>query len=255
MKLKKFVLRKKSNHPQSLHYTNAHYKNPSIDNKDSSNISRNGILLRELNASSEIQNIQQYTNKLHPSKSACELCNGHKSARMLLNNITLREEIGKSIKRKTKPLSAKEIEQYHRRVFSNRERKMKAIPLFKNKIKNSAYTSLNELIHKTCFMEQTVRFMFNQVIDYKFKIKKKFYDEELMNNNNRCVKWLNKSRNGAMCGLSGGNKMDKKENGVSGVYVIKKNNSVDNINVTLHSKYPKLNSSAYSYKCKQMIYF
>jgi hypothetical protein len=253
MKLKKFVLRKKSNHPQSLPYTNAYYKNSSIDNKNSSNVSRNGILLRELNVSSEIQNIQQYTNKLHPSKSACELYKGHTSARMLLNNITLREEIGKNIKRKTKPLSAKEIEQYHKRVFSNRERKLKAIPLFKNKIKNSAYTSLNELIHKTCFMEQTVKFMFNQVIDYKFKIKKKFYDEELMNNNNnKRVKWLNKSRNGVMCGLDGGS---KKENGVSGVYVIKKNNSVDNINVTLHSKYPKLNSSAYSYKCKQMIYF
>lgn len=252
MKLKKFVLRKKSNHPQSLHYTKAHYKNPPLDNKDSSNVSRNGILLRELNASSEIQNIQQYTNKLHPSKSACELHNGHSSARMLLNNITLKKEIGKSIKRKTKPLSAKEIEQYHKRVFSNKERKLKAIPLFKNKMKNSAYTSLNELIHKTCFMEQTVRFMFNQVIDYKFKIKKKFYDEEFMNNNNKCVEWLNKSRNRVMSNLGGGS---KKENGVSGVYVIKKNNSVDNINVTLHSKYPKLNSSAYSYKCKQMIYF
>ena len=136
MKLKQFALRTHFCLPQSLHYTNAHYKNPSIENKDSSNVSKNGMLLRELNATSEIKSIQQYAKRFHPSKSACELNQGHKSTKTLLNNITLREEVGKIIKRKAKPLSAKEIEQYHKRVFSNRDNKLKAIPLFKNTIKN-----------------------------------------------------------------------------------------------------------------------
>ena len=255
MKLKKFAVRKNFFLPQSFSCTNAlAHKNPSIENKDSSNISKNGLLLRELNVSSEAKNVQQYDKPFPPSKSACDLHQGHKSTQAILNNVTLREEVGKLSHHTAKPIPAKEIEQYHKRVFSNRERKLKVIPAFKKAIKNSAYTSLNEIIQKTYFMDKTVRFMFNQVIDYKFKMKKKFYDEELMKKNKQ-LRLINKSRNMSMSSLVGWSKAEKKDTAVNGVYVVKKNHSADTTNVTLHSKYPRLNASSYSYKCKPMIYF